>query len=478
MLEKRKKGSGQGDGVCFIIKIRQERSRYDTVEERLMKAVVKQERQFENLHYLHKDSTGIICVSQIVEGKWTNRYYNYKSLCKTIHTLDSYEELFFSQNTFKKFRRSTEYLFELKACYIDLDYYKMNLTKEQTLFGVDHLVSEKRIPIPSMIIDSGHGLYLIWRIKRIPAMAVKLWRAIEEYLFWELKDLGADKACLDPTRVFRIVGSINSKYPIKQKVQVLSTYPIEYDLHDLQERYLKFKKQPSRKKRNGKLIHIKNIYTMYCNRREDILSLCKIRNFEMTGLREITLFLYRYYGCLQYTDDKAIDMVKELNSKFTKPCKEGTVLRATRSAEKASAEEKYNYKNSTLVELLKITDEEMKAQWPNGEYVLQTIITKDEKYRRNNIKRKNKRRNSQGNTDKEQSIQDNLEIIKTLKEQGYKQKQIAKETGMTVRNVQKYYKMLRDADGRDGRSLIKGGEQGAGNGNTESRKATPYQQVN
>ena len=444
-----------------------------------MKAIRKEENQtFDNLHYLHHDSTGIICLSQIIEGKWTNKYHNYKSLSKKIYELESYEDLFFSQNTFKKCKKSTEHLLELKACYIDLDYYKLNLTKDQVLYGISHLVEEKRIPNPSMMIDSGHGLYLIWRIKRIPAMAVKLWRAMEEYLYYELKDIGADKSCLDPTRVLRITDGWNCKYPIKQKVQVLSTYPIEYDLHDLQESYLKFKSQPLRKKRYGKLIRIKNIYTLYCNRRADILSLCKLRNFEMTGMREITLFLYRYYGCLQYTDDKAIEMIKTLNSQFTKPCRESTVLRATRSAEKAAAQEKYNYRNSTLIELLRITDEEMQAKWPDGEYILKTIISREEKYRRNNLIRNEKRRNSQGNTDKAQTVKDNMQLVKTLKEQGFKQSQIAKELNMSVRNVQKYYKMLRDADEEDDRGTTSSREQGAGARDTTKGKTKAYCKAN
>lgn len=468
-------------GVCLIIKVRQERSRqHEYVDYANMKAIRKEQeqKQFENLHYLHHDSTGIICLSQIDNGKWKNRYHNYKSISKVIHELESYDDLFVSQNTFKKFRKSTEHLFELKACYIDIDYYKLGLTREQVLFGIEQLVSEHRIPSPSMMIDSGHGLYLIWRIKRIPAMAVKLWRVMEEYLYYELKELGADKGCLDPTRVFRVTDSMNCKYPIKQKVQVLSTYPIEYDLHDLQESYLKFKKKPLSKKRYGKLIRIKNIYTLYCNRREDILSLCKLRNFEMTGMREIVLFLYRYYGCLQYTDEKAIEMIKTLNSQFTRPCKESTVLRATRSAEKAAAQEKYNYRNSTLIELLKITDEEMQSKWPDGEYILKTIISREEKYRRNNQRRISLRRNSQGNTDKAQSVQDNMQLVKALKEQGLKQSEIAKELNMSVRNVQKYYKMLRDADGRDGGEVASSKEQRTGAGDTSKRKTKAYRKAN
>lgn len=440
-----------------------------------MKAI-KQEvsQEFENLHHLHHDSTGIISLCQIVEGKWTNKYYNYKTLSKIMYGLENYEDLFFSQNTFKKCKRSEKHLFELKACYIDLDYYTLGLTKEQVLFGIQNLVNEKSIPIPSMVVDSGHGLNVIWRIKRIPAAAMKLWRAVEEYLYCELKELGADRSCLEPTRVFRVADSWNCKYPIKQKVQILSTYPIEYDLHNLQT-YLKFEKLSlkKKKKRYQKIYRMFNTYTLYCSRREDILSLCRLRNFEMTGMREVTLFLYRYYGGFQLTDDEMIERVKILNNQFTKPCKESTILRATRSAKKAAAEEKYNYKNSTLIELLKITDEEMQAQWSDGEYVLKTIISKEEKYRRNNLKRNKKRRNSQGHTSKEQGIKDNLALIKLLKEQGLTQKEIANEMNLSVRSIQKYYKMLRDADENDQTRVAPIQDTGA-----EHREAEAYRKVN
>lgn len=413
-----------------------------------MCALVQQKQaNFENVHTLHYDSTGIICLSQVVDGHWSNRYYNYASLKKTLNDLDleNIDALFFSQNTFKKFRRSSEHLFELKACYMDLDYYHLKLTKEQVLFGLDELVREHSIPIPTMIIDSGHGMYVIWRIKRIPAMAVKLWRAMEEYLFSQLEPLGADRSCIDPVRVFRVADSYNCKYPQKQKVQVISNYAIEYDLHDLQEQFLTRKKQnATKKKQRGRIVRIRNIYTLYCNRRMDILSLCKMREFEMTGMRELVLFLYRYYGCLQYTDERAIDMILELNEQFTEPCRESTVLRATRSAERAAALEKYNYKNSTIIELLQITDEEMQQKNAQGEYILQTLISKKEKYRRKNEKRNGERRNSQGNTSREQNVCDALEMIRTLKEKGYTQNQIAKEMNMTIRNVQNYYRKLRE----------------------------------
>lgn len=401
-----------------------------------------------NYHLIHQDSTGIICMSIAQEGRWENQYGRYKAIDKKFCELENLDNVFFSQNTFKKFKKSGEHLFELKALYLDIDYYRTGYTLEQVLYAIEQMVSEHIIPPPTQIVDSGHGLYVTWRIKRLPACAIKLWRMVEEYLYWQFKKLGADRKSLEPTRVMRFAGSLNAKYPEKKMVQVLSTYPVEYDIHHLQYEYLEHR--PARikqQKQEGKIIQFKkNIYTLYCNRREDILSLCKIREFEMTGIREITLFLYRYYSCLVITDpQEALEMMLELNDQFTEPCAHSTVRRATRSAEKAAADEKYNYRSETLVELLHITKEEMMLQYSNSEdYILKTIITKEIKYQRKNIKRKAAIRNDLGQTQTEVNREDNLKLIKELYELGLTQQKIADEMQISLRQVQNYCKELRE----------------------------------
>lgn len=400
-----------------------------------------------NYHLLHQDSTGIICMSTAQDGKWENQYGRYKAIDKKFCELESLDNVFFSQNTFKKFKKSGEHLFELKALYLDIDYYRTGYTMNQVLFGIESMVQEHVIPPPTQIVDSGHGLYIIWRIKRLPAMAVALWRAVEEYLYLQFKELGADRKSLEPTRVMRFAGSSNTKYSEKKLVHVLSTYPVEYDIHQLQYEYLRNSKKNTKPKQKGKKVVAfkKNIYTLYCNRQEDILSLCKMREFEMTGIREITLFLYRYYSCLTVTDTKqALEMMLALNDQFTEPCAYSTVVRATRSAERAAAEERYKYRSSTLVDIFHITEEEMMLQYNNSEdYILKTIITKDIKYKRKNIKRNAAIRNDLGQTQTEVNKEDNLKLIKELYELGLTQQKIADEIGLSLRQVQNYCKELR-----------------------------------
>lgn len=405
-----------------------------------------------NYHLIHQDSTGIICMSTAQDGTWKNEYGRYKAINKKFCELESLDNVFFSQNTFKKFKKSGEHLFELKALYLDIDYYRTGYTLEQVLYAIEQMVSEHIIPPPTQIVDSGHGLYVTWRIKRLPACAIKLWRMVEDYLYLQFKNMGADRKSLEPTRVMRFAGSLNAKYPEKKMVHVLSTYPVEYDIHHLQYEYLEYpspktRRTKQREREKGKIVLFKkNIYTLYCNRREDILSLCKIRNFEMTGIREMTLFLYRYYSCLTVTDPQAaLEMMLELNDQFTEPCAHSTVRRATRSAERAAAEERYNYRSSTLVEILHITEEEMMLQYNNSEdYILKTIITKEIKYKRKNINRNAARRNDLGQTKTEINREDNLKLVQELYELGLTQQKIADEMDLSLRMVQNYCKELKE----------------------------------
>lgn len=407
----------------------------------------EQDEAYQNYIDLHHDSTGIICISQIKDGEWKNRYGRYKAMKDYMTGLESQEDIFFSQNTFKKFRRSTEHLFELKALYIDLDYHqKTNYTREQIVGNLQILVEDGKIPMPTHVIDSGHGLNLIWRIKRLPAQALPLWRTIEQYLYEQFKDFGADAKAIDVTRVFRATSTYNAKYPQKNKVSIINSCPLEYDIHLIQE-YVQFdlKPKPTRQRQSRTIVRLYNRYSLYYSRYQDILAICKLRNYEMKGYRETTLFLYRYYGCIYLADNEvAYENALELNSRFTKPLNEAEVRRATRSAEKAAKTLKYGYRNQTLVDLLAITDEEMAATNPSGDYYLKSIITKEEKYRRNNQRRYHKRRNEQGLTDEQIRQNKLMDAIIKLRAEGKTQQAVADELNIKKRTVQKYEKKYRE----------------------------------
>lgn len=125
---------------------------------------------------------------------------------------------------------------------------------------------------------------------------------------------------------------------------------------------------------------------------------------------------------------KALQDILELNREFVYPLSETEVIRATRSAEKVylSKDKDYKYKNETLIELLLITELE--------ETYMTTIISKKEYKRRNNEYNKNKYKEklkSEGKMSKKEELEQLRAKIKSLREQGFKNKEIMQMLGIT-----------------------------------------------
>ncbi|MDM0645631.1 DNA-binding response regulator, partial [Clostridium perfringens] len=299
-------------------------------------------------------------------------HYKYAEL-KDLDMSD--ENIYITLNTFYKPCRRLENIKELNTLFIDLDYYKIGKTKDQVLMDLEKNYFNQSIPIPNYVIDSGRGMYLIWIINAVPSKALPLWKAVQEYLYNQLKYFGADRQALDATRILRVPGSINSKS--KTVVNILDEYEYIYDLREIQNGFLPELKPYERKKgRPSKINYIYRERSLYYGRIQDIIKLCELRKYDLKGHRELILFLYRYYLC-SFTEDieKALNDVLELNSMFRQALSEREVIRATRSAERCYLDKnkQYKYKNETLIELLEITEEEQKYM---------TIIISKEEYKR------------------------------------------------------------------------------------------------
>ena len=224
--------------------------------------------------------------------------------------------------------------------------------------------------------------------KKVPSMALPLWKAVEEYFYKTLKEFGANRQALDATRILRVPGSFNSK--THTEVKIIDNYDYLYELREIQSEYMPelSEKAPVRRGRPKKVKYIFRERSLYYARIMDIIKLCELREYDLKGHRELILFLYRYYLCY-FTEDveKALYDTLELNSMFKQPLAEKEVTRATKSAETVFKKENkdYKYKNETLINLLEISDIEQKE--------MLTIISKDE-YRRRKRERNNKAYNS------------------------------------------------------------------------------------
>lgn len=359
-------------------------------------------------------------------------YKNEMKLLKAINeNFENSEKcnMFISMNTFFKPRRITENIAQLENLYVDLDYYKTRYSVHDILSYIYN--NEDIIPLPSLIMSSGQGLYLIWHIKPCPLKALALWTALERYFCEVLKDFGADLKATDASRFLRIPGSLNLKN--NKKVEILEKFNTKYTLNELKDLYFKISNKTSKKQKKTvtKVTHLFNTYSLHFERTRDLIKLCELREYNMTGYREIILFLYRYYMNIILDDEKqALNNTLDLNNKFKDKLTEIEVERATKSANKSYKDKKYKYTNKKLIELLDITNDEMKS--------LKTIISKEIKYNRNNENRSLKRRNEQGLTKKQVEILELKQKIKTLREQGFTQVAISKQLKKSIRTIKNY----------------------------------------
>ena len=410
-----------------------------------MGQVLIKEKYSEQINYLdilHSDSKGWITKAEINCG-YKQWHYRYNELLEQDF---NQENVYISINTFYSTFRRLEYIKELKAQFIDLDIYKTGFTKEQIIMHLEADYFNKSIPRPNLIIDSGRGLYLIWLLNSVPSKALPLWKAIEEYLYSVLKPFGADRQALDPTRILRVPGSINSKS--KTTVKVIEQYDYIYDLREIQNEYLpELEERKAKKKgRPSKTVFIHRERSLYYARIQDIIKLCELREYDLKGHRELILFLYRYYLCYFLEDtQKALGDVLELNREFIYPLSETEVIRATRSAEKVylSKNKDYKYKNETLIELLVITELE--------ETYMSTIISKREFKRRKNLRDREYQKNkyqeklrADGKVSEKDKISQRREKIKALLEQGFKQKEIYLSLNISKRTCINDIKYLKE----------------------------------
>jgi len=422
-------------------------------------------------NHLFDDSTdGYIHLIQIQEGKVIKIYNTrYAGLKTIVEETGGQEDVYIASSTFYKPKRSTSNIRQFRALYIDIDVERYGkYGKSETVYMVHELVNENKIPTPSMIVDSGRGWHLYWRIKNAPYGAIYTWQEIEDYLYNQLKDLGADIQATEGARVLRLPDTINSRINKECKVLIIND-DIEYSMYDLREEYLNYKHKKSyqleihqtkeiNKKKSGTISRLFNSYTLHLARANDIETLCSLRKYDVKGYRNFILHCYAYWKGIYTRDIEELEKeVIEFNNAFRNPLKESEVSAILRCIPKAiskfieyeqgmrSGQVKrvtkgmkdkggYWYKNQTLIERLDITLDEQKH--------MKSIISEEEKYRRNNIKRKNNRRNEEGLTNREQQKVKKEQLIKDLIKKGFNKSQVAKELGVNRSTITRHYGYL------------------------------------
>lgn len=410
--------------------------------------------------HLYDDTTdGYIHLIKINENKTIKIYNTTNAAVKeVVEEFNGHKNVYMTPNTTYKPQRAVNNIRQFRALYIDLD--GIEGDKHYVFYQIFELAELEVIPKPTMIVDSGKGLHTYWRIKNAPYGALHTWQELEDMLYHKLKEYGADIKATDGARVLRIPGTINSKNNEVCRV-LYQDNELEYSMYDLREQYLnyKHKKQIGNAiKENKKIItnSFFNSYSLHITRAEDLEMLCKLRNYDVKGYRNMILHCYAYWiGIYERNSETLAQRVNILNNKFKEPAKDTEVNAILRCIPKAidkfiayeqgirSGQDKrvtkgmrdkggYWYKNETLIERLELTEEEQKH--------MKTIIGVRVKYDRNNEKRNNSRRNENGLTSREQQKQELINKVKELVSKGYKNAEIADILKISIRQVQRYKK--------------------------------------
>jgi len=168
----------------------------------------------ETTAYHSAEKFGFFTVAQKVEGAhgWQQRSYRLDRLPTILEELDGQPDTYISQAAFAAPNRRIANLARISLLWVDLDFYNVErlrgLRVESIAAQVLDACDDQGIPPPSVIIDSGRGMYAKWYFEApIPARALPRWQLVQNTFCLKLKDFGADPRARDAARVLRVVGS-------------------------------------------------------------------------------------------------------------------------------------------------------------------------------------------------------------------------------------------------------------------------------
>ncbi|MDM8365989.1 AsnC family protein [Bacillus thuringiensis] len=375
----------------------------------------------------------------------------------------SLKDVYVSLNAFRHGSRKTADLRQIRNIGVDLDFYKLRLTREHVMEELNRLIARGTIPCPNVTLH-GRGMQLIYSISGGAAPVMRyMAQYITNNLIKSLMHLGADGACSDLSRVFRLPHSVHSKTGKQIEVDIWTKR--EYQLTELYEYVPPMeKKRPTKHKGIIETLPapkgVMTLYSLNTARKVDLEKIVEMRKGEIDHRHDMT-YIYAFTTALIVKHQGAtVEMTLQLNDRFTDPQKTREVERTAKDAYKDAitffdAYTKNDFemqglprnlikpmKNTTVMDKLNLnlTQDEIEH--------LTTLISKGEKQRRNTSYQKKKRRD-QGVKSREEylavSTEQTDKQLKQLRELIEKKptitnKEISAKLGVSIRQVQRYKK--------------------------------------
>jgi hypothetical protein len=425
---------------------------------------------------LFHDTNGRGFFSILVQGETRKHQSSHRmsELHSVLELVDHSRDTWLSQCEFMKPNRRLVNLARIGLLFADLDTYNLPWGKDRSPEDLArsalYLCIEEGVPPPSILIFSGQGLQAKWLLtKPLPRQALLRWNACQRYLVERLQVIGADVAAKDASRVLRVVDSKSSKSgKICRVVHIESGadgLPIRYCFEDLAECLLPVDRWEIEQKRHARANRQK--FTLVqggrsANRRgfsgrqlawdrlEDLRRLVAIRGGVSVGERMHHLFWRLNFLLLSGATHssrvylEAAALAAELDRSWGYGSSELTALYSKAKAYEAGAQVEfegrqypalYTPRNSTLISLFRISDQEQRQ--------LRTIISPGIAAERHRV-REEERRRAAGMIPRGEflaAVESRRLQAQSLKLRGLSIRAIAKQMGVSVGAVAGYLKV-------------------------------------
>ena len=240
-------------------------------------------------------------------------------------------------------------------CTVDLDYYNVPKWRasepRDVLASVLTALEKIGIPAPGLAVATGRGLQLVWVITPVKLQAAPKANTAMQRLTKVLVDFGADPACTDLARVFRIPGTVNSKNG--KVARLLIHEPHRHDFDYLCRTILgeRVRGSPNRERSRGKATGNRSIVHKRLSELQQIV-LGRWGGKVPKGYRNLVAHLAAVH-LIQLPGD-ALDNVIRWCAKWTDGHLEAEIRRTVKTALK----KRYRYTGRRIGEKLNVTAEE------------------------------------------------------------------------------------------------------------------------
>lgn len=355
-------------------------------------------------------ANGMHCIMQKDHGI-KEKFYKLSDLTK--ETFQGMKNVFFTPNQLgyrydkenKKptLQRNKQHLNQLCCLYVDIDFkdseYDVPPTVTEVLDYSEAHIFGTEVPEPTMIVSSGNGIHMYWVINPVSWKQIREWSRMQQHIYEVYRRFGAD-SCIakDAVRLLRVPGTVNEKETGTKQCTLLSFKANRYELKALlddfdvkmdnlitisekrKEKANKSVRKETKRpvKKTTAITPVIPVSALYSRRAKDLeVLLLKYWDKPLGGNREKILFLYRYLQLhLLQNESDALRATLELNNRLTYKLTDKEVSTATKSAEKYYKGTQLNWKTSTYIEFLGITDEQARS--------LKTLLTARVKAERRN----------------------------------------------------------------------------------------------